>query len=97
MERVQVICPRSPVRVGEERRLVRDCALEPWLTRANREWMMDFIVDGLATGRMVRVFGMSDAYARECLALETDTSLGSARVRRVLERLIAERGRPENV
>ena len=38
-----------------------------------------------------------DAYTRECLALEADTSLGSGRVTRVLERLIAERGRPENV
>jgi putative transposase len=37
------------------------------------------------------------AYTRECLALEADTSLGSGRVTRVLERLIAERGRPENV
>ncbi len=33
----------------------------------------------------------------ECLALEADTSLGSGRVTRVLERLIEERGRPESV
>jgi hypothetical protein len=32
-----------------------------------------------------------------CLALEADTSLGSGRVTRVLERLIGERGRPENL
>jgi putative transposase len=38
-----------------------------------------------------------DAYTRECLALEADTSLGSGRVTRVLERLIEERSRPENV
>ena len=38
-----------------------------------------------------------DAYTRECLALEVDTSLGSGRVTRVLERLIEERGRPESV
>jgi putative transposase len=37
------------------------------------------------------------AYTRECLALEADTSLGAGRVTRVLERLIGERGRPENV
>jgi putative transposase len=58
---------------------------------------MDFIVDGLATGRMVRILSVVDAYTRECLALEADTSLGSGRVTRVLERLIGERGRPENV
>ena len=38
-----------------------------------------------------------DAFTRECLALEADTSLGSGRVTRVLERLIEERGRPEGM
>jgi putative transposase len=58
---------------------------------------MDFIVDGLATGRMVRILSVVDAYTRECLALEADTSLGSGRVTRVLDRVIGEHGRPENV
>jgi hypothetical protein len=58
---------------------------------------MDFIIDGLATGRMVRILSVVDAYTRECLALEADTSLGSGRVTRVLERLIGERGRPANL
>ena len=58
---------------------------------------MDFIVDGLANGRMVRILSVVDAFTRECLALEADTSLGSGRVTRVLDRLIEERGRPENV
>ena len=48
-------------------------------------------------GLMVRVLSVVDAYTRECLALEADTSLGSGRVTRVLERLIGERGRPESV
>ena len=47
--------------------------------------------------RLVRILSVVDAYTRECLALEADTSLGSGRVTRVLERAIAERGRPENV
>jgi transposase InsO family protein len=63
----------------------------------NQEWAMDFIVEGLATGRMVRILSVVHVYTRECLALEADTSLGSGRVTRVLERLIEERGRPENV
>ena len=46
---------------------------------------------------MVRILSVVDAYIRECLALEADTSLGSGRVTRVLGRAIAERGRPENV
>jgi hypothetical protein len=59
--------------------------LAPRLFRPNQEWAMDFIVDGLATGRMVRILSVVDAYTRECLALEADTSLGSGRVTRVLE------------
>jgi putative transposase len=85
------------VRRKKRKRLVRDRAAEPRLNRANQEWAMDFIVDGLATGRMVRILSVVDAYTRECLALEADTSLGSGRVTRVLDRLIEERGRPEGV
>ena len=85
------------VRRKKRKRLVRERAVEPRLVRANQEWAMDFITDGLATGRMVRILSVVDAYTRECLALEADTSLGSGRVTRVLERLIEERGRPENV
>jgi len=58
---------------------------------------MDFIIDGLATGRMVRILGVVDAYTRECLTMEADTSLGSGRVTRALERLIGERVRPKNL
>jgi putative transposase len=85
------------MRRKRRKHLVRNRALEPRLVRPNQEWAMDFIVDGLATGRMVRILSVVDAYTRECLALEADTSLGSGRVTRVLERLISERGRPENV
>ena len=38
-----------------------------------------------------------DAFTRERLALEADTNQGSGRITRVLDRLIEERGRPENV
>ena len=77
--------------------VVCEHAVEPRLTGANQEWAMDFIVDGLATGRMVRILSVVDAYTRECLALVAETSLGSGRVTRVLEALIAEHGRPDSV
>ena len=88
---------RLMVRRKRRKRLVRDRAAEQRLTGPNQEWAMDFIVDGLATGRMVRILSVVDAYTRECLALEADFSLGSGRVTRVLERLIAEHGRPAAV
>ena len=85
------------VRRQRRKRLVRSMPAESRLRRADQEWAMDFIIDGLASGRMVRILSVVDAYTRECLALEADTSLGSGRVIRVLERLIAERGAPESV
>jgi putative transposase len=36
-----------------------------------------------------------DAFTRECLVLEVDTSLPSRRVTRALERVIEQRGAPE--
>ena len=81
---------RPMMRRKRRKRLVRDRSAEPRLTGPNQEWAMDFIVDGLATGRMVRILSVVDAYTRECLALEDDTSLRSGRVTRVLERVIAE-------
>ena len=63
----------------------------------NQEWAIDFIVDGLSNGRMVRILSVVDAFTRECLALQADTSLGTRRVTRVLDRLIAERGTPLSV
>jgi transposase InsO family protein len=41
------------VRRKKRKRLVRERAVDPRLTGANQEWAMDFIVDGLATGRML--------------------------------------------
>jgi len=38
-----------------------------------------------------------DVFTRECLALESDTSMGSLRVVRVLNRLISERGTPQRI
>jgi hypothetical protein len=44
--------------------------------------------------RMVRILSVVDVYTRECLPLEADVGLCRGRVTRVLERLIAPRGRP---
>jgi len=58
---------------------------------------MDFVSDSMATGQTVRVLTVVDDYTRECLAMETDTSLSGWRVRRVLDRITGERGRPEAI
>ena len=63
-------------------------------TAANQEWGLDFVHDAVECGRTIRVLSVEDAYTRECLALEVDTSFASRRVTRVLEAIIAERGQP---
>ncbi len=66
-------------------------------TAANQEWALDFVHDAVACGRAIRVLSVVDAYTRECLALEVDTSFASRRVTRVLEQIIAERGVPQAI
>jgi putative transposase len=58
---------------------------------------VDFIHDAAESGRAFRVLSVLDVYTRECLALEVDTSFASRRVTRVLEGLVAERGRPQAI
>jgi transposase InsO family protein len=66
-------------------------------TAANQEWALDFVHDAVACGRAIRVLSVIDAYTRECLALEVDTSFASRRVTRVLEAIVAKRGLPQSI
>ena len=66
-------------------------------TAANQEWALDFLHDALAGGRVNRVLSVVDAFTRECLALEVDTSFASRRVTRVLEEIAGERGLPRAI
>ena len=66
-------------------------------TAANQEWALDFAHDAVACGPAIRVLSVVDAYTRECLALEVDTSFASRRVTRVLEAIVAERGVPQAI
>ena len=63
-------------------------------TAANEEWALDFVHDAVESGRTIRMLSVVDAYTRECLALEVDTSFASRRVTRVLEGIVVERGTP---
>src|SRR5258708_39932790 len=63
----------------------------------NEGWSMDFMSDALVDGRKFRVLNVIDDFNRESLAIEGDTSLPARRVIRVLERIIARRGRPASI
>jgi putative transposase len=63
----------------------------------NISWSMDFMGDSLVSGRRFRTLNIIDDFNRECLAIEIDTSLPSARVIRVLDNLSARRGYPRQL
>jgi putative transposase len=58
-------------------------------------WTMDFVSDALCDGRSFRTLNLVDSFTRQCLAIETDTSLGGERVVRVLDDVVAQRGKPQ--
>jgi len=76
------------------RRLTRSAFPRPVLTAPNQEWAIDFASDVTHAQQRMRIFSVVDAYTRECLALEVDTSFPSRRVTRVLDNLMATRGGP---
>jgi len=63
-------------------------------TRKNERWSMDFVHDATAQGRKLRCLNIVDDFSRECLWIETDTSLNGRRVTRVLDCLVDLRGKP---
>ncbi len=85
------------VRRIRRKRVIRPAGPVVHLSRRNQEWAMDFVSDGLATGRGIRAFTIVDSYTRECLAIEVDSSLSSRRITRVLEWIIQQRGKPETL
>lgn len=63
-------------------------------TAPNQEWALDFVHDILEFARKIRWLIIGEAFTRECLGLEVDTSFPSRRVTRELDRIAAERGYP---
>ena len=63
----------------------------------NRIWAMAFMHDVLYGGRHFRTFNVIDESNREALGIEVGVSTPSARVIRVLERMIDLYGKPEAI
>jgi putative transposase len=86
------------MRIRQRRRIRWNGAVaRPAATKRNERWSIDFLSDCVSTGRVIRMLTMVDDYTRECPTIEVDTSLGGLRVRRVLDRVAAERGLPEAI
>jgi putative transposase len=63
----------------------------------NQTWSIDFMSDSLWDGRKIRLLNVIDDCNREVLWIETDTSLPTERVIRVLEALKDLRGLPQMI
>jgi putative transposase len=74
---------------------IKQPLLQPALENAS--WSMDFMSDSLVDGRKIRTLNIIDDCNREALAIEIDTSLSSKRVIRVLNKVIAQRGKPQMI
>jgi putative transposase len=101
LKRVYRIYVEEKLIVRRRKRRRRICAQARVLlaapSRVNQTWAMDFLHDALASGRKLRTLSIEDAYTREMLVIEVDTSLPALRVVRVLEKLRHQRGLPEQI
>jgi len=69
------------------KRVAREARLPIFaLQGPNELWCLDFVSDALAWGRKIRLLPVIDAFTREALAIDVDTSLPWTRVVQVLER-----------
>lgn len=86
------------MRIRQRRRIRwNGTAAKPAAAKPNQRWSIDFVSDCVSSGKVIRMLTMVDDCTRECPAIEVDTSLGGWRVRRVLDRVAAERGLPEAI
>jgi putative transposase len=87
------------VRTKQRKKIARRQRLPaPVATRANQCWSMDFVSDKLADGRAFRILTMVDQFTRECVCLQADRAMSSAKVVEALTVAIGEYDRaPESI
>jgi putative transposase len=99
-KRVQRLYQEEALQVRRRRRKHRAVVPRtpmPMPTRANERWSMDFVRDTLGTGRVFRAFTLVDDCTRECPVIAVDFSLTGERVARILDQVVAARGRPSAI
>ena len=85
------------VRRLKRKRLERMAPVNAMPTAPNQEWALDFVSDGFANGRSIRLLTVVDGFTRECPAIEVGMSMGSRLITSVPERVIAGRGTPQSL
>ena len=77
--------PRAKLTIG----------ITPKAEKANQVWTYDFVFDQSLSGKSLKMLTLIDEYTRECLAVEVGLSIKSERVRQILEKVCANKGKPE--
>lgn len=67
----------------------------PKAGKANQVWTYDFVFDQSLSGKSLKMLTLIDEFTRECLAVEVGVSIRSERVRRILEKVCFDKGKPE--
>lgn len=86
-----------PRRRPSKRRARATLGIVPKAGRANQIWTYDFVFDQSLSGKSLKMLTLIDEYTRECLAVEVGVSIRSERVRQILEKVCANKGKPELV
>jgi transposase InsO family protein len=63
----------------------------------NDVWTYDFVADRTADGGALKWLTLVDEYTRECLALHVDRTVTGVDARRVLARVVGQRGAPTRI
>lgn len=66
-------------------------------TGPNQVWAYDFVFDRCANGQTLKCLTIVDEWLHECLAIDVQGGIRSARVIEVLSRLISEHGAPRHL
>ena len=84
-------------RKPRRRRSVQVREARPEMERINESWSMDFMADRLVGRERFRLLTLVDNFSRESLAIEVGQRLTGDDVVRVLERVAAERSKPQSI
>ena len=60
-------------------------------------WTYDFVADPAVSASSLKWLTLEDEYTRECLALHVGGSVNGANLRRVLARVVGQRGAPKRI
>jgi putative transposase len=98
-KRIHRLYVLAKLQLPKNRRKRRKYRIQPSVIPAapNQVWSMDFVSDRIENGRRLRIFNLIDIYTKECVGNIVDSSIGSYRVTRELDRIIEFRGKPKAI